>query len=262
LIPKLPAYIDDNGKTIDQIKGGISITQIKEDFVHQPIPSPQALVPSSNLDQTMSTNISQSSPANTAESMIESLLNPKILLASAIDQIRNSTSNGNNNLENKNYTSGLFAYHKTLLLGRQIIPPKDYILLFDAPSEISNGQISAKLPCDVNYTSPLKLFVVRTNSGLKIETRLVDLQVINSLSRAGYTCVYNAPLPNSTSIPHKAVNYSVKNNRSSIDSGLDPEKTINNVGLLNPTSYQQVLTPTSSIALGFDKAHSTASLRK
>jgi hypothetical protein len=242
----LPAYVDSNG----------TIAQIKKNL----LPKPQALVPSSNLDQAISTNVSQSSPANTAESIISSLLNPKILMASAIDQIRNITSNGD--VENKNYTSGLFANYETVLLTRQIIPPKDYILLFDAPSEISNVQLSAKLPCNVNYTSPLKLFVVSTNSGLKIETRLIDLQVINSLSRAGYTCVYEATLPNSTSVLNKAMNYPLKNNTNSINSGLDPEQTINNVGLLNPTSYQQVLPPTSSIALGFNEAPSSASLRK
>lgn len=190
-----------------------------------------------------------------AESVIGSFLSPKVLLASAIDQIRNSTSSGGSN--SKNHTMGFFANYKTQLLARQIVPPKDFILLFNIPSSgISNGQISAKLPCNTNYTSPLKLFIVETNSGLKIQTRLIDLQVIAGLSRPEYTCAYIATVPNTTNIMiHRAINNSSQSTSNS-NSGLDPDQMINSVGLLNPTNYQQVLPPTSSISLGFNDTYS------
>ena len=247
--PKLLAYVDNTGFANGHIDRTISTTQIKEYFISESIPSPVALIPSSNSYRANIANTSQNSSADNAESIIGSFLNPKILLGSAINQIRNSTSSGENNFEIRNSTLSLFGNYKILLLSRQIIPPKNYILLFDAePSEISNSQIAAKLPCDANYTSPLKLFVLESSSGLKIQTRLIDLHVIGDLSKPGYTCLYKATIPNSASTTlHSIISNSVKNNTNSTDSGLIPEQTINSVGLLNPTNYQQVLPPTSSI---------------
>jgi hypothetical protein len=242
-VPKLLAYSNKAGLSNGLIDRAISIS------------SPQALVLTSNLHQANSVNASHSRSAMNAESVIESFLSPKVLLASAINQIRNSTTSGDNNLNNGSL--GFSASYKTLLLARQIIPPKDFILLFNIPPfGISNGQIFAKLPCNANYTSPLKLFIVETNSGLKIQTRLIDLQVIGDISRPEYTCVYWATVPNTASIMmHRAINNSVQNTTKS-NSGLDPAQTINSIGLLNPTNYQQVLPPTSSLTLGFNDTFS------
>ena len=242
-IPKLLAYSNKANLSNSLIDRTISI------------PSPQALIPGSNLNQANNANASQSRSAMSAESIIGSFLSPKILLKSAVDQIRNSTSSSDINLNNN--TLGFFPYYKTQLLARQIIPPKDFILLFNIPpSGISNGQISTKLPCNANYTSPLKLFIVETNSGLKIQTRLIDLRVIGGLSTPEYTCVYRATIPNTANITiHRAINNTVQNTTKS-NSGFDPDQTINSIGLLNPTNYQQVLAPTSSITLGFNDTYS------
>ena len=248
-IPKLLAYSNQAGLSSGQIDRATSI------------PSLQTLVPASNLKQDNGTNTSQSRSAMSAESVIGSFLSPKVLLASAIDQIRSNSSGGSNS---KNHTLGFFANYKTQFLAWQIIPPRDFILLFNIPSAgISNGQISAKLPCNVNYTSPLKLFIVETNSGLKIQTRLIDLQVIAGLSRPAYTCAYIATVPNTTNIMiHRVINNSIQSTNNSINSGLDPDQMINSVGLLNPTNYQQVLPPTSSISLGFNDTYSYSHPRK
>ncbi len=263
-VPKLLAYGDNTNIANNPIDRAILITQPKLFLVLQSIPSPQALIPSSNLSLAKSINASQSSSANSAESVMGTFLNPKILLGSAINQMRNGTSSEGNKFENGNNASSFFGNYKVLLLTRQIIPPKNYILLFEAQaSEDSNGQIAAKLPCDVNYTSPLKLFVVETNFGFKIQTRLIDLHVISELSKPGSTCVYEAVVPKTTSISMQStISDSAKYNIKSMSSGLNPQQTINSVGLLNPTNYQQVLPPTSSIALGFNEAHSTTSPRK
>lgn len=69
-------------------------------------------------------------PTNTVESVIGSFLNPKVLLSSAIDQIRNSTASSvSSNDSNRNSTIVVGDYD-TVLLSHQIIPPKDFIPLF------------------------------------------------------------------------------------------------------------------------------------
>ena len=65
-------------------------------------PSVESLYPSlypsitnpktSNVNKGLGTLTSPSNPANTGETLIGSFLNPKVLLSSAIDQIRNSTT--------------------------------------------------------------------------------------------------------------------------------------------------------------------------
>ena len=105
---------------------------------------------------------SPTNPTSNPESLIGSFLDPKVLLASAIDQIRNSTVNSfSNNESNRNSTVFVRDYD-TVLLARQTIPPKDFIPLFDDPPyNVIEGQVSAKLPCDSNSTSPLKIFIAK-----------------------------------------------------------------------------------------------------
>ena len=248
--PKLLAYVDNIGVADSHIDRKISPTHTKEYFVSTSIPSPEGLIPSSNSYRANSAVTSQINLPNNPESIMRSILNPRILFGSAINQIRNSTTTGDN-FENMNSTSGFFGSYKILMLARQIIPPKNYILLFDAQTfEISGSQIAAKLPCDLNYTSPLKLFIVETGTGLKIQTKIIDLHAIRDLSKPGYTCLYKATVPTAASTPiNSLVKNSFKNNSTNLVS--IPEERINSFGLLNPTNYQEVLPPTSSIALGF-----------
>jgi hypothetical protein len=83
------------------------------------------------------------------------------LIIILIDQIRNSTaSNVSINDSNRNSTSVVGDYDAVLLLSHQIIPPKDFIPLFDAPPyNVMEGHVSARLPCNANSTSPLKIFI-------------------------------------------------------------------------------------------------------
>src|SRR4026209_994478 len=51
---------------------------------------------------------------------------------------------------------------ETILLEGKIIPANDYIHLYDStPYMITNGHIAAKLPCDTNNTSPLKILIAQ-----------------------------------------------------------------------------------------------------
>ena len=91
-----------------------------------------------------------SNPAN----ILESFMSPKALLASTIDQIRNSThrNDNGNNVTSVTRNQTIFVQNPgVLLLSHQIIPPKDFIPVYYAmPYEISNAQVTAKLPCDSN----------------------------------------------------------------------------------------------------------------
>jgi hypothetical protein len=172
---------------------------------------------------------SPSNPANTGESLIGSFLNPKVLLSSAIDQIRKSTTGTINITPNRRGPIVVWNYD-TVLLSRQTIPPKDFIPLFDAlPYGAMNGYMSAKLPCSANSTSPLKIFIARINVGQSSELRPVPLQIVAQLSKPAYMCVYHGDIPSKNA-----------GNETHIE-------------LSNPTSSQVILPDTSSAAIGFNE---------
>ncbi len=86
-----------------------------------------------------------------------------------------------------------------MLLSRQIIPPKDFIPLFNGlPYGVMDGHVSAKLPCSANSTSPLKIFVAKITVGQTPETQTVPLRLVNELSKPAYMCVYHADIPSTT----------------------------------------------------------------
>ncbi|HZE79244.1 MAG TPA: hypothetical protein VE089_11925, partial [Nitrososphaeraceae archaeon] len=55
--------------------------------------------------------------------------NPKTLIESAIDQIRNSTGSGGHNNLNNNTNSSIVRDSATVLLGMKVIPARDFIPL-------------------------------------------------------------------------------------------------------------------------------------
>jgi hypothetical protein len=194
-------------------------------------------------------------PTNTVESVIGSFLNPKVLLSSAIHQIRNSTASSvSSNDSNRNSTIVVGDYD-TVLLSHQIIPPKDFIPLFDAPPyNVMEGHVSAKLPCNANSTSALKIFIAKIRVGQPLELKAVQLQLVRDLSKPGYTCVYHESLPFTTATRTAGASTEAKgNNTDTAVSGVTANLTITDVGLLNPTDYQVILPDTSSIAIGFNE---------
>jgi hypothetical protein len=186
-------------------------------------------------------------PSNLISSL-DSIVNPKALLASAIDQIRNSTSKIISN--NNQTTPSVFVRNQgTMLLSHQIIPPKDFILIYDAIRyKIVNGQILAKLPCDSNSKSPLQILIGRLS-----ELKPAQLQLIAGLSRPGYTCMYYAHLTSdkTTAAITDAPTGEAKMRRI-IKTGVglrEDNLTITNIELLNPTSYRMILPNTASLAI-------------
>jgi hypothetical protein len=187
-------------------------------------------------------------PSNLTSSL-DSITNPKALLASAIDQIRNSTSKIISN--NNQTTPNVFVRNQgTMLLSHQIIPPKDFILIYDAIRyKIVNGQILAKLPCDSNSKSPLQILIGRLS-----ELKLAQLQVIAALSRPGYTCMYYVHLTSDNKTTGAITNAPPVEAKmhTIIKTGVglrEDNLTITNIELLNPTGYRMILPNTASLAI-------------
>ena len=147
-----------------------------------------------------------------------------------------------------------------VLLARQIIPPKDFIPLFDdPPNNAIDGQVSAKLPCNSNSTSPLKIFIAEISVGQTPVLKPVQLQLVSGLSKPGYMCVYHVHLPDITSTNTTGASYGAKgNNTNTAISGAKNNLTIADIALLNPTDHVIMLPDTSSIAIGFNEIIPTA----
>jgi hypothetical protein len=190
----------------------------------------------------------QITPSNLTSSL-DSIVNPRTLLASAIDEIRNSTSKIISN--NNQTTPSVFVRNQgTMLLSHQIIPPKDFILIYDATRyKIVNGQILAKLPCDSNSKSPLQILIGRLS-----ELKPAQLQLIAGLSRPGYTCMYYVHLTSDKTAAAPPSPREAEMRRIIKTVGLREENlTITNIELLNPTGYRMILPNTASVAISVNQ---------
>jgi len=188
-----------------------------------------------------------------ATNILQSFLNPKNLLGTAMDQIRNSTIR-NDNSNNKTSASGnaiIFVRNPGILvLSHQIIPPHDFIPVYDAmPYEIMNGQVYAKLPCDSNSKPSLQILAGQLS-------RLIpaQLKLITALSQPGYTCMYDANLTSTTNATGKLP----KVDNIVTSGGMEPgvregNFTITYIELFNPTNYRVVLPSTASLSISVNQ---------
>ena len=254
LIPKAVAQKDNPGKTT-------SPTQFRQSAIESVYTS----IMGTNTSAQNSTYLNKgtrlpSNQTNNPESLIGSFLDPKVLLASAIDQIRNSTANSVSSNESKTNSTMFMRNYDMVLLARQIIPPKDFIPLFDdPPSNVIEGQVTAKLPCNSNSSSPLKIFIAKIGVGQIPELKPFQLQLISGLSKPGYMCVYHVNLPDITSTNTTGASYGAKGNNTNTGiSGAKNNLTIADIALLNPTDHVIMLPDTSSIAIGFNEIIPTA----
>ena len=255
LIPQAIAQKDNFGNSTGKASSATQFNQSAIESVFTSLTSPKTSAHnSSKLNEGTATVASPPNPTNSVESAIGTFLNPKVLLSSAIDQIRNSTASSvRSNDSNRNGTIVVGDYD-TVLLSRQIIPPKDFMPLFDAPLyNVMEGHVSAKLPCNANSTSPLKIFIAKIRVG---QTQSSNQFNYNSfvIYLPGYTCVYHERLPFTTSTRTSGASNGAKGNNTNMAiSGATDNLTITDIGLLNPTEYQVILPDTSSIAIGFDE---------
>ena len=124
----------------------------------------------------------------------------------------------------------------TLLLAHQIIPPRDFLHLYDTdPYSITSGHISAKIPCDANSSSSLQMLV-----GHLPQLKPLQLDPIKELSKPGYLCMYEG---NIGSV--------LTSNATSIDTGGNMLTT--DLVLLNPTDYRIILPNTSTVVISVNQ---------
>jgi hypothetical protein len=88
-------------------------------------------------------------------------------------------------------TTNVVRDSSTVLLDGKTIPAMDYIHLYDAtPYRIMNGHVAAKLPCDTNSTTQLKMLV-----GEAPNLKPASLEVVKELSKPGSMCLYHYDIP-------------------------------------------------------------------
>src|ERR671933_1211183 len=124
----------------------------------------------------------------------------------------------------------------TLLLAHQIIPPRDFLHLYDTdPYSITSGHISAKIPCDANSSSSLQMLV-----GHLPQLKPLQLDPIKEFSKPGYLCMYEANI--GSPVISNATN--VETWRTMLNTDLI---------LLNPTDYRIILPNTSTVVINVNQ---------
>jgi hypothetical protein len=193
--------------------------------------TPMAIAQQEKKDMTSTHITAKGGISNQSiESVMGSIMSPKSLMASAIDQIRNGTPK-NNTIAHTNSGITIVRDSDTVLLSHQILPPKDFMHIYDStPYKIMNGHLTAKLPCDKNFESPVKILV-----GELTNLKPAKLEILKELSKPGYMCMYYANLTSSGLL---------------VKSGTT---TITDITLFNPTGYRVVLLNTSTVVVGVNE---------
>ena len=168
-----------------------------------------------------------------SQSTLDSYVSPKSLMASVFGEVKNNNSSAGGMKQNStHYEKNLIGDSSTILLSNQILPPKDYIHIYDSmPYKITKGHLTAKLPCDRESKPTLKIY-----TGMIPILKPSSLQVLKEMSKPGYMCLYYLDIPpNNDAVP-----------------GLNMNSTnaVTDIVLYNPTNIKQVLLNTSSIVMG------------
>jgi hypothetical protein len=129
---------------------------------------------------------------------------------------------------------------ETVLLAGQVIPPKDYIHLYDSsPYKIVNGHLAVKIPCDESFQPQLNVLV-----GQAPNLQSISLLLIEELSKPSKLCIYHADLEETAPVKHATPDVKIG--------------TITDVALQNPGISAIELPPTSSIVIGVNEIQSGA----
>ena len=112
-----------------------------------------------------------------------------------------------------------------ILLEDKTIPLNDYIHLYDStPCTILNGHIAAKLPCDANSVSPLKVLI-----GQAPNLKPANLELVKPLSTPGKLCIYHVDIPSKAG------------------------EIITDIAIQNPTANEIKFPPTSTVVIGVNE---------
>jgi hypothetical protein len=227
----------------------------------QPLPPLQKTIPIVGPSIVKLNNTDQAASQN-AESLVRSMTDPTSLMSSVINETGGTKTNAsaatnrsanNNNGSNAlstsvatNMQNTIVTNVDTLLLAHQIIPPKDFIPLYDtSPYKILNGHLDAKIPCDANYAPSLQILVGHLPS-----LKPVQLQLVKEYSQPGNICMYHVNIGSTITTPPAGgksldkAGAGQQTNTTSINSALM---------LRNPTDYRVVLPNTSAIVIGINK---------
>jgi len=180
------------------------------------------------------------SSSKSSQPTLDSLASPKSLMASVFGQVKNNNNTTKStNTTSTQYAKNLLGDSATVLLSNQILPPKDYIHIYDSlPYKITNGHVTAKLPCDTESKPALEIF-----TGKIPLLKPSALRMIKELSKPGYMCLYYIDIP--------------KKNESNFTQDKNSADVITDIVLYNPTSVKQVLPNTSSIVIGINEINPT-----
>jgi hypothetical protein len=214
-------------------------------------------------ENSSNANLTGKTASQTAESLIRSIIDPQSIISSIVNKtpstpttntatynIKNATSaltsNKNITLSRQPNDNELTTAEKNketsmqgsvptvrqsaiLLLAHQIIPPKDFVPLYDSSLyKIADAHISAKIPCNGNSTSTLELLV-----GHSPDIKPAKLEPVKELSKPGYLCMYHTDIGST----HNNIGDKINNT------------TITNILLLNPSDYRIILPNTSTIII-------------
>jgi len=169
-------------------------------------------------------------------------------LRSAINHPKssNSTIKQGNNIQN----TGVRNVH-TLLLSHQIIPPKNFILLYStAPYKIFNGHLAAKIPCSAKSVPSLQILV-----GHLPNLKPVQLHLVKEFSKPGNICMYDVDIGSETVTATTHSNNSVDKEGEGGGPQQPQDNTLTNTVLVlsNPTDSTVILPNTSTVIIGVNE---------
>jgi hypothetical protein len=169
-------------------------------------------------------------------------------LRSAINQPKNtnSTIKQGNNIQNTDVRN----VH-TLLLSHQIIPPKNFILLYStAPYKIFNGHLAAKIPCSVESVPSLQILV-----GHLPNLKPIQLHLVKEFSKPGNICMYDVDIGSETVTATTHSNNSVDKGGEGGGPQQPQDNTLTNTVLVlsNPTDSTVILPNTSTVIIGVNE---------
>lgn len=132
------------------------------------------------------------------------------------------------NAQEEEHTSTVVRDSAVVLLGGRTLPGNNFIHLYDTtPYMIMNGHIAAKLPCNDQSESPLKILI-----GSAPNLAAAEFETINELSTPGEMCLYHVD----------------------VESHPDTTNgTITDIALQNPTEENIEFPSTATVVIGVNE---------
>jgi hypothetical protein len=188
-----------------------------------------SLVPLTDTNTDLTFNVLAQLSDGTPEELLESIGSPGNLMDSVLDEVRN-TNTSDTSVDHNEADS--YSQGENIILSHQIIPAKDFIHLYDTyPFAIAEGSISAKLPCDSDNSTHLRIMI-----GQIPKLQPANLSMEKDLSRPGYMCLYIFEIQqNSTSDRNTSA--------------------ITDIVLFNTSGERTVLPNTSTFVIGVTKLY-------